>query len=231
MAGISKGRQPGSRPPEMHEARSVSRPGLEISKRDSELLTSPFYLIAAPTTTVSAAAGSRSGFRSRAGFVNGNRAAVKLGPVKGFDCGARLVRVSDLNKTKTAGSTRVTVLDDGRPGDLSESCKGLIQPCVSGVIREVTYVYVHTLQTHSLRRLQAACQAVTPLLGDRTTNIQLSRLMRADAVKNGRGMVCLRVRPVSAGPPGGTPRIRMKHPLHDAVRQNSLAPHRGSQVK
>ncbi len=137
-------RWPESRLPEMHEARSVSRPGLEISKRDGELVASPFYLIAATTTTVSAAtAGSRSGFRSRAGFVNSNCAAIQLGPVKGFDGGARLVRVSDLNKTKTTGSTRVTVLDDGRPGDLSESCKGLVQPCVSGVIREVTYVYVH----------------------------------------------------------------------------------------
>ena len=70
-------------------------------------------------TALEAATASSATFRTRARFVDVDRAAAQLGSIQSRDRGLRLIRIRHFNEGEPAGLTCFPVIDDGNAFDSS----------------------------------------------------------------------------------------------------------------
>jgi hypothetical protein len=97
---------------------------------------------AAEATTAAAAAAASASF-TRAGFVDGEIATINVLAVEGSDGSLSFRVVGHFDEAETAGAAGVTVHDEGRRSDLTESSEEILELRLRGLEREIADVHLH----------------------------------------------------------------------------------------
>jgi hypothetical protein len=99
---------------------------------------------AAAATTTAAAISAAAPFFFRAGFIDSERPAVMLLPIKGGDGGRGFFVAGHFDKTKTFAASRVAIVNDLGAGDLPVLGKQLFEIRAGYVVAQISHIKLLT---------------------------------------------------------------------------------------